>query len=445
MRRGRSLVVLLFLGAFLASAGGCLWDGDDDESDELPFPSLTPFPDDLEARLHEIRDRIAGIRGLEPYDEVEEGTISRESLEAYSNASFDELEPEDAADLEAYEVVLKLLGVIEGDVDLQQIYSEEFSGIIAGLYVPEDESLVLIGAADGDIGVQDEITLGHEYVHSFQDGVWGINELSEEFEGSDLEEDGYAQYSETLSCLIEGDASLADEQYAEEVFGPNWFQLVAAETPAGAFKDIEIPEFLGRAFSFNYSECPEFVRALHGEGGWPAVDDAYDDPPDTTEQVMHPDKYREGELANTGPPVNLGEQLGGWRLLDDAQFGEFDVYNWAVTLTHEYTASRLAGAGWGSGWVRSYRDEADPSRAIVQLSLGWDSRDDLLEFLGVYDAMLAGMGAEGEAVSEGNVRWKAPGQEGVLFLDDVLDRIEIRVATDAEALKAATADLPQFN
>ena len=66
-------------------------------------------------------------------------------------------------------------------------------------------------------------------------------------------------------------------------------------------------------------------------------------------------------------------------------------------------------------------------------------------FLGIYEVMLEALEAEVELVSEGNVRWTAPGQAGVLFLDDKLERIEIRVATDAEALAEATADLPQFN
>jgi hypothetical protein len=427
---------MLIIGA--ACSGG-------EDDDEFPFPELTPFPDDLTAQVHGIRDGVSQLRGLAPYEEVDEGTITRETLAAYYDSAFEDLDEEEAADLEAASVVLKLLGVVEDDVDLRQIFSQEFTGVIAGLYIIEEDRLVLISAADGDLGVQDQNTIAHEYVHSFQDGKWDIEEFGEEYGGSDLEEDGYTQYSATLSCLIEGDASLADETYAEQVFGPTWREQIAAETPPEMFDDIDIPPFLGRSFSFNYNECPEFVRSLHAEGGWAAVDAAYEDPPDTTEQVMHPEKYHARELANTGPPVDLTEQLEDWRLLDSSQFGEFDVYNYAVTLTGDESAARTAAAGWGSGWARSYRNEADASRAVVQLSLGWDTRQDLIEFATVYDFMLGGLGAEAEVVSEGNVRWTAPGQYGVLFLDDQLERIEIRVATDEEALKAATADLPQFN
>jgi hypothetical protein len=444
MSAARNPVAALLLITCLVLAGACIFGGDGD-SDEAPFPSLTPFPDALTARLHEIRDRVSAIRGLPVYDAVDEGLVSNETLSDYYGASVNDLDEEEEADLEAYNVVLKLLGVIGPDDDLRQIYGEEFSSLVAGVYVPEDDALVLVSAADGELGVQDEITIAHEYVHSFQDGKYDLENFDKEFLEGDLEEDGFTQYSDTLSCLIEGDASLADEQYSEQVFGPNWREQVQAESADDPPLDIDIPEFLVRDFYFNYGQCPEFVRALHQEGGWAAVDAAYLDPPDTTEQVMHIDKYHDRELANTGPPVDLTDDLDGWKLLDSAQFGEFDVFNWAATLTGDPAAAGVAGAGWGSGWVRSYRDENDPSRAIVQLSLGWDTENDLLEFLGVYEVMLEALEAEVELVSEGNVRWTAPGQAGVLFLDDQLERIEIRVATDAEALAEATADLPQFD
>lgn len=443
MKPSRTLVLPALLALCALFASGCLFGGDDD--DGPPFPELTPFPDALSARLHEIRDRVSQIRGLPPYEKVEEGTITQEALAAYYDAAFEELDEEEEADLEAASVVLRLLGLIGPDDDLRQIFTEEFSGIIAGQYVVDEDRLVLIGAAEGDLSISDELTIAHEYVHSFQDGKYGIDEFGKEFLEGDLEEDGYTQYSTTLDCLIEGDAELSQEQYAEQVFGPGWREQAAAQEAEDSSPDIDIPIFLLRDFAFNYNQCPEFVRALYQGGGWAAVDAAYQNPPDTTEQVLHVEKYRERELANTGPPVDLTEQLDGWKLLDSSQFGEFDVYNYAVTLTSDDIASTIAAAGWGSGWVRSYRNENDPSRAIVQLSLGWDSQQDLLEFLGVYGFMLTGLGAQGQPVSEGNVRWTAPGQFGVLFLDEELNRIEIRVATDEDALKAATEELPQFN
>jgi hypothetical protein len=433
--------MLLIICAISGTA--CIFVGDDD--DATPFPALSPFPDSLSGSLHSIRDSAASLRELPVYDNVEEGVVSSDTLRAYYGETVSDFDEEEQADLDAYNVVLTLLGVMDEDDDLSQIYGDEFSGLVAGLYVPEDDTLVLVSDTGASLGIEDQIAIAHEYVHSFQDGRYDIEDYGAEYIESDLEEDGYTQYSETINCVMEGDATLADEMYATEIFGPDWQDKLAAETAADPPPEVDIPEFLVRDFYFNYSECLEFIRALHAEGGWEAVNAVYDDPPDTTEQVLHIDKYRDRELANTGPPADLTEQLDGWKLLDSSQFGEFDVYNWAATLTGDFASSQSAAAGWGSGWVRSYRDENDPDRAIVQISLGWDTRDDLIEFLGIYDTMLVALGAQANVVSEGNVRFTAPGQTGVIFLDNQLERIEIRVATDTDALSQATTDLPQFN
>ena len=45
------------------------------------------------------------------------------------------------------------------------------------------------------------------------------------------------------------------------------------------------------AFLFPYREGAQFVAALLDVGWWPAVNAAYLDPPVSTEQILHPEKY----------------------------------------------------------------------------------------------------------------------------------------------------------
>jgi len=415
--------------------------------DETPFPATTPFPPELEQRIHEIRDRVSRIRGLPPYAVVVEGIISPEAMQQYSREQVQSLSDEEKSDLEAADMVLTTLGLIGPEVDLAQVYSDEFSGIYAGFYVIDEDRLVLVGSGDVQLTMENELTLAHEYVHSFQDGRWAIDEVRKRYYEGDLEEDGFSQYSTTIDCLIEGDAELAQELYAVEVFGSDWQSKLDAESSAAAVETAKnLPEFLLRDALFNYSECPLFVRALYDEGGWDAVNAAYDSPPATTEQVIHLDKYRDRELANSGAPKDLTEQLKEWRLMDSSQFGQYDVYNYALTLMKDPYAAIAAAVGWGSGWSTIYRDEADPSRVIVQLSFGWDTQDDLLEFLIVYDGILSALGASVEVLDEeGNARWTSAGQFGVITVDTDLARAEIRIASHEDALTLATSDLDAFN
>ena len=426
--------------AALAAIIGC-GGGDEDN-----FPALTPFSPELSDRLHQIRDRVSQIRGLPPYQIAIEGTVTTEALQAYSKEQLEAASEEDKARLSAYDVVLKMLGLIGKDQSLAQLITEGETSLIAGIYFPKVDRLALV-AGEHEIDVLHELTLAHEYTHSLQDGAYDIEKLRETWEESDLEKDGYTQYSETLDCLIEGDAELTERLYAEQVFGADWQQKVAEAFAArGPTDGAELPPFVRRAFSFNYGDCPLFVQQLYEEGGWQAVNDAYSNPPATTEQILHVDKYKARELANTTVPEDLTEQLKDWEMLDSSQFGEFDVYNYVLTLAGDPFTALVAAQGWGSGWSTVYRDKANPARAVVQLSFGWDRENDLTEFLVSYAAILGALKAQVEPVGDkGDARWTAEGQFGALSLDRVRSRVEIRIATDADALKMATTDLEGFD
>ena len=336
--------------------------------------------------------------------------------------------------MEAATAALRLLHVIGPEDDLLKLVTEEWGGSLLGMYLPEEKRLVLVG--DGkEIDMGDELVLAHEYAHSLQDGAFGFEALGKWAE-SDTERSGHTQYGETISCLYEGDAVVTERLYAEKVYGPDWEKLGQEESQTD--QDVPaLPELLLRAFYFNYLECADFVQWLHDEGGWEAVNAAYSNPPATTEQVLHPEKYKAHELGNGQDPPDLSKQLGnGWKLLDTGQFGEFDVYNYLVTMTGDGSAARVAGAGWGAGWISIYHSEKDASQVVMQLSLSWDSNRDMEEFLLVYGAVLDIRGVEWQRQdSQPEVFWKAEGEHGLVRWDDKMARVDILIATNKDTLE----------
>src|SRR6266540_623842 len=65
------------------------------------FPEMTPFSAQLQDKLHQIRAKVAEIRGLPIHPSAQEGVVSRESLAQYGRDQFASLEGADAIDAAA--------------------------------------------------------------------------------------------------------------------------------------------------------------------------------------------------------------------------------------------------------------------------------------------------------------------------------------------------------
>jgi len=418
------------LGLALLALAACSGGG----GSHLPRP--TPFDPALAAKLHDIRAKASEVRGLPPYEKVKEGTITQEALVNYAKAQAGKMTDDEKRELDSYTAALRLLRLIGPQDDLLKIFSEDYPANILGIYLPDARELVMIGGGQ-QIGMSDELTLAHEYTHSFQDGSFGIEKLRKRWEKSTTERDGHSQYGETIDCLVEGDAVVSERLYAERAFGSDWQQKLQQEpAEAEAQAATPLPEFLDRAFLFNYQECGAFVQALYNKGGWGAVNAAYEKPPATTEQVLHLDKYESREVSNGQQPVDLSKSVGkGWALLDTSQFGEFDVYNYALTMAKDDAAARIAAAGWGGGWLSIYRNKEQSEQVLVQLSLSWDTNDDMNEFLAVFGAILDARAVQWQ-IQQGQpeVNWTADGEHGFLRWNDTKARVDILIATDADTL-----------
>ena len=76
-----------------------------------------------------------------------------------------------------------------------------------------------------------------------------------------------------------------------------------------------VPTWMQQDLAFPYEHGFTFTRYLIEEGGLKAVDEAYQEPPVSTEQILDPNKYVRGEL-----PAELGSltvELDGWQLSEE--------------------------------------------------------------------------------------------------------------------------------
>jgi hypothetical protein len=142
-----------------------------------------------------------------------------------------------------------------------------------------------------------------------------------------------------------------------------------------------MPRIIQETLQFPYNAGLAFVGAAQLRGGWPAVDAMYAQLPDSTEQILHPDKYlaKEAVIPVTFPK-DLGTRLGGtWKETIQDTFGEFQTDVWLVDVAGATAATAMdAAGGWGGDRVVLLED-ASGAWAVV-LDTAWDTDADQAAF-----------------------------------------------------------------
>ena len=408
------------------------------------LPDLTPFDSEGLAKLHEIRDLAAEVRGIGPCEKVSEGTLTREELTAYYEENKSQISDKDRKDLETSNKVLRLLHLIGPEVDLLESVTGIQSSEVVGMYSYDEDELILVTDGATDLDIDDEVTLAHEYVHCFQYDAFDLKRL-EKLEEKEDKKKANTDYSTTIEALLEGDATISSISYAGAKLGEqgftDWINGVK-QASSGGEKD-SYPPFLERSFGFPYDQGTDFALYLWQKGGWEELNKAYDNPPSTTEQILHPEKYLDGEKAEDLKLPDLSDDLGkGWEQLDDDVFGEFDVYNYLLTLLGDEGLAGDAAAGWGGGRMAVYSNKDDTERVLIHIVLTWDTPTDALQFFEAYlDSLLRVHGPVAVPESlhgEGKpLVWDGEGEHIYTVLDK--RAFTLVVATDREDRDAAVA------
>ena len=260
--------------------------------------------------------------------------------------------------------MLKLLGLIEPDVDLRSVSASVYEEGVAGYYDPRSKHLRIVkGTAPGAL---DDMVIAHELTHALEDQRFG---LPSDQGGSD---------DRLLAALAlgEGTAMVISQEYLQRHIG---VEKALATLGAGLPSGPDLPEFLQAQLLFPYTGGMAFVQALRKRAGgsWKLVDLAERlRVPDSTEQVLHPEKWIEVEPPL---PVPLDVSLGaGWRRVTSGTFGEWQ--------TGQLLGDAAAAAGWGGDryelWQRGACTSAPPCRAsdVLVMRWRWDTPRDAREF-----------------------------------------------------------------
>jgi hypothetical protein len=347
-------------------------------------PSSRPI-EVLAARTIPIVESLRGLRFRHPVPvEVVDDSVAA----SHFMARLQKFYPEDELRLEG--LAYEQLGLLPPGTDVPKVVLDVLEEQAGGYYDPSTDTFYVLGDVPATVL---EVVLAHELTHALDDQYFDIDSTLAAL-GSD--EDRQAAFG----AIVEGSGTLVMTAYvlgavADKKLGQeSLLQLQESEfgkterleaAPAVIRRALLAPYVLGQAFLLRGDPM-----ALVGGIDATDIDQAFRDPPASTEQILHPEKYWDEEQRDAPrplPAIDLGVVLGnGWTRQASGALGELLIALMTgapepAIDTFQFAAPESwtnAGAmGWGNDRWELW---SDGTRHLTVLMTLWDSEDDAGEF-----------------------------------------------------------------
>jgi len=328
-------------------------------------------------QIQDIIERVVSIRGLDELSPISVTFQTRDELQDSVDSDF--FEDYTEADVQRDQRTMRAFGIIDEDTDIRDLYSQLYGSQIAGYYDPTTAELVVV--TDGDpneqLSAMDEWTLAHEINHALQDQHFDIDGGA--FDTTDTTDD----VSLASSALIEGDSTLLQYLYVQK--NPRFARALVREiNDLDEDEDSldEFPQVIVDLLLFPYNEGFEFVQELYDEGGYDLVNQAFENPPTTTEHILHPETYLDEELPDE---IDLADPMdalsSNWEVTDSNTFGEYLIKSILASDEETERDAEDAAEGWNGD---AYTVAANGDASAVVWQSAWESDDDAEELAEVF-------------------------------------------------------------
>ena len=377
-----------------------------------------------------ISEALSEARGLTLLEPVAPELISRPDLADYLAATIDE---EDQEELASLQELYWILGLMDPSVELYPLFLELLGEQVLGLFNLETDELLVV-AESLPLNGAGKLTMAHELVHALQQQRFDALTLVEESETNQ-------DRASAMTALLEGDATVASQVYATaNLTLPEMIEVLpkAGDPSLQVFE--RTPEVIQKTLLFPYQAGAAFVASVQQTPGiWRPVNEIYSRPPVSTEQILHPTKYKAGEEPI---PVSLpaGASLieEDWELVMEDVFGEFLLRTYLETGLARPQSIRAA-SGWGGDRFRLLKDDSG-GRALAAVFV-WDTAIDAGGFFEAYIEFTAQTNQWERREGDGDIlTWHRDGRSVLLRLEG--ESTLIGIAPDPETLALIAKDFP---
>ena len=317
------------------------------------------------AQREGIERAVVAIRGLKFLSPVDYSVLSRKQIRQTISGKlaevFSEQEFKNMTDAKA------AIGLLPPGFPLREKYIDLLGEQVAAFYDQHTHKLFMYEDASLD-NAQNRVILAHELTHALQDQHFGLKRMPLEIKNND-------DRANAASALVEGDATLVMSEYMLKNMSRQMFKDSMVASFSQNMKQLETaPRYLREMLVFPYLRGQEFCAALFARGGYQAVSDAYANPPSSTAQILHPEKYLASPREDPIPIEWANLSVKGQKPIADNTVGEMGIR----VLFTEWLDART-GEQAADGWRGDRYVYFAGGKALLWKSV-WASAKDASEF-----------------------------------------------------------------
>jgi len=347
----------------------------------------TPAPD-LDAMRDRVAVRVEELRGLRFRAPVPIHAAGDSAMQAQMRAQMRRFYPLEALRDEATASVQ--LGLWPADRDLLASMEAVLDEQVAGYY---DTDLDAFFVAERFVGDMLPIIMAHELTHALDDQHYSIDSLIADVMADNDRVTALASVVEGSGMLIMSRYMIEEmiagrlstealSQYQKSEMGRSARLL---EAPPILQRDLLAPYILGMVFMLR----GDLERLQTGfDAG--AIDSVFADLPQSSEQLLHPEKYWDRAQRDDPTPMpdpDLARHLGkDWRKRAQGTLGELRLAQLVGASTPDLESQSLqdpaawthpAAAGWDGDRWQLYTSGKDTATVLTTI---WDTEADAEEF-----------------------------------------------------------------
>lgn len=390
-----------------------------------PSPTAAPVSSDvrLVRRIAALGEKLSAIRALPWRRELAFDLLQDDEMTDYVR----ELIQVDTQAQQQLWAALDLLPRQNRPLD-----AHSRARIVVSFYAPGEDRIVI--GSRGRNSEEIDPSFIQQYAHALQDQHFALADLAQGAPNADA--------ARARDALVEGDATLVtalvvhhntliqDPDQLTYNFGLVAEALQDLDDLASRLNQVELTDYesypsslaMHPILEFPYREGTLFTFALLQSDWWAAVNAAYNDPPVSTEQILHPAKYiaNPRDLPQTVTLPDLSQVLGeGWEAVAQSVLGEL-VLRAHLDQYLDAAEAAEAAAGWDGDLAALWRNLEEPRREVLIIRATWDNQSEANQFATGYTELVRKRLGETQPVirsiaPSGSRWWRGQTGEAYLF------------------------------